>query len=195
MLICALGILTHSYQLNVTFAISCTISLFFLFSFFFPSWSSSFQYYSYNFSCILSSILELGTQTAALQPEFLPSDPVEHRGSKNLGSWLLFLAALSRLDKWESQGDTVIPASWPSSQRGSPPTGKVRRQHCPATPPLQHHNVEPDLCLPVLLLLGSLWGQGQPPQEGDSSQCPLCCLGCSEPGDIEAVSTCVTLQS
>lgn len=35
MLICALGILTHSYQLNVTFAISCTISLFFLFSFFF----------------------------------------------------------------------------------------------------------------------------------------------------------------
>lgn len=39
--------------------------------------------------------------------------------------------------------------------------------------PWAAQSLEPELGLSVLLLLGSLWGQGQPPQEGDSSWCPL----------------------
>lgn len=38
MLICALGILTQSYQLNVTFDISCTFSFFFLLLYNYSSW-------------------------------------------------------------------------------------------------------------------------------------------------------------
>lgn len=93
----------------------------------------------------------------------------------------------------------MTPASWPSSQRDSPRQSTHWEGQEAALPGhstlAAAQSVETELGLPVLLLLGSLWGQGHPSQQSDSSGCPLCCLGCSKPGEIQAVSSCLALQS
>jgi len=110
-------------------------------------------------------------------------------GSKNPGSWLLLLASLPSLDKWESQGAALTLASWPSSRRDSPPTVKVSAWHCPAALPLHRHGAQSKSWSCQSCSRWGLVGAGASPAVGHSSLSPLCCLGCSRAAKTSAGPT------
>lgn len=124
---------------------------------------------------------QLHSQNFYLQPL------LSTEGSKNLGSWLLLLASLPSLDKRESQGAALTLASWPSSQKDSPPTVKVRAQHCPVALPFQQQGAGADPASPAPT--GVSLGPGPTPAGGLQLSVSFVLLGMQQARETSASPT------